>query len=242
MSNSLLKNLNIYWVIVTSIACWFLFIHSPPILVKKKVLYDPPFLAHLFGAYGIYIACIFNTMVTPTTFDGEGRKYHVIVGRIGMVAGIVGVILGFFCTWWPTREWNGLGFAIGISIGGLSQAFFQLRGYRAIRKYKSIKAKILEEGDDTSNLDTLTQEKNEALYTHIESMIGVFLPACTIPALMRVADAVSFGGIMLPIGILFLISSTKPYSSIFQKRMQSSQGGNATDVPLISESKDNQYT
>ena len=98
---SLLKNINIYWLGATILAIWFLFIHSPPILIERKVLHDLPFLTHLIGAYSLYLACIFNTLFTPSTLNGKSRYLHVYMGRLSLIAGMIGFMYGLFCSWWP---------------------------------------------------------------------------------------------------------------------------------------------
>ena len=38
-------------------------------------------------ALGISLACIHNSLLTPSLFDGQARPFHVYVGRVGMLAG-----------------------------------------------------------------------------------------------------------------------------------------------------------
>lgn len=90
-----MKMLNIYWILTTSLLVWFLFIHSPPYLskrVREIESYNVPFILHLFGAYVISLACISNSLFTPSTMGGKSKPYHILVGRIGMVGGIIAFI------------------------------------------------------------------------------------------------------------------------------------------------------
>merc|ERR1712038_2176772 len=130
----------------TALAVWFLFIYSPPKLKEShgKVFFeDHPFALHLVGAYIIYLACIHNTIMTPSCLDGKARPYHVYVGRIGLIAGFVGFGFGAYCAWSPQRAIKpSRGFAIGITIGGVFQILGQVAGYLSIRKYKALKQRV----------------------------------------------------------------------------------------------------
>ena len=235
---SLLKNINIYWLGATILAIWFLFIHSPPILIERQVFHDLPFLTHLIGAYSLYLACIFNTLFTPSTLNGKSRYLHVYMGRLSLIAGMIGFMYGLFCSWWPWRETPDIGFAIGVSFGGLFQVVFQIRGYLAIRKYKELQAQ-LERSGENNDRETLIAEKNRALEIHIRSMLGVFLAACGIPAIMRLLGLFSWGGALLPVMIGLVIYCISPYSNIFMERIEPLTGGS---VPLLIERKSTQYT
>lgn len=221
-STNLSKNAHVYWVATSAIAIWFLFIHSPPILIERRVFHDPPFLFHLIGAYTIYLACMFNTLFTPSMLDGKARPLHVFVGRVGMVAGVLGFIGGLYCSWWPSRNMD-KGFAIGVTIGGSFQVFFQLKGYRAIKNYKRLKVQIEEMMITETNgpdLADLTLQKDKALEIHIFSMIGVFLPACSIPATIRIVDMIPNPnlGVISLVGIITLLNlGVEPFAKKYIK-------------------------
>lgn len=222
MIQSLTKNISIYWIICTALAIWFLFAHSPPALRNRLV--DAPFAIHLAGAYAIYLACIHNTLITPSCFNGNARKYHIWVGRIGMIAGLISFAFGIFCAWYPHRENKPpRGFSIGISIGGVGQIVLQVGGYLLIRKYQEI-GRILEtmnneESVTTSTInevrsssvakdtwqkstpscnedqvDKLKEARKEALIGHVICMVILFATACGSPALMRFLSAVDMPG------------------------------------------------
>lgn len=211
-SSSSLKNLNIYWFIGTTLGIWLLFIHSPPILRDRKVLYwdsaehtlqtnDLLFLLHLVGVYTIYIVCMFNTLFTPsttTTFLWSNairfRTMHIIMGRIGMVAGYIGFIIGSYLAWWRVTE--SMGFSVGITLGGIIQVYLQIRGHAAIRRYQRLKAETnalmgLQETKERYQSSVLEVEMKDALQEHITCMVALFLLACGIPAAVRVSDALA---------------------------------------------------
>lgn len=215
------KNLNVYWVVASSVAIWFLFIHAPPLLISRKVFQDAAMSTHMAGAYTIYLACVFNTMLTPSTLHGNARPWHVWVGRIGMVAGIISFILGLYCAWWPYREIiPPLGFSIGITFGGIMQILSQKNGYRAICKFKRLKLEVEEMergGKKGEELETLKDEKEVALRSHIYNMVALFVAACGIPAGIRIADMLP--EIMGPLRVGGVIALTqwaiKPYGDTF---------------------------
>jgi peptidoglycan biosynthesis protein MviN/MurJ (putative lipid II flippase) len=57
-----------------------------------------------------------------------------------MVSGLVSFGLGAYCAWWPYRETRPpIGFAIGITFGGIAQVIAQRSGYNAIMAIQCIK-------------------------------------------------------------------------------------------------------
>lgn len=166
------KNIRVYWIGATVLACWFLFVHAPPFLVRRQVWKDFPLLTHLVCAYSIYLACILNTVFTPTVVPAA---VHTWIGRAGMVAGIVSFVLGFYCTWLRPEHKPDLGFAVGITAGGMGQLYAQYAGYRAIRRYKR------------QDLDP--DERRKALREHVFNMVTLFVAACGIPAGIRFAES-----------------------------------------------------
>lgn len=141
-----LKTFNIYWVLSTLLLVWFLLIHSPIYLYKRMKVsddtYDIPFIIHLLGSYTICFSCICNSLCTPSI----NRTYHIWIGRIGMIGGIVGFTFGFYCSWYPYRRGPlpPRSFAIPITIGGCLQLYLQYNGYRSIRRYQLITKQIEE--------------------------------------------------------------------------------------------------
>ena len=184
---------SIYWLFAVTLAIWFLFIHSPPIILERHGFSDFPFAAHLFGAYSIYIACIINTLITPSKFGGKAYRWHVWIGRVGMVSGLISFVFGVYCAWWPYRiNRPPIGSSIGITIGGVGQIVAQFIGYTAIRKYKALKIQVKEMEDCNLHgeaLDSLKQQKDSALRYHVFSMVGLFTGACGVPAGMRLIDS-----------------------------------------------------
>ena len=220
---TLLKNVSIYWIFASSIAIWFLFVHSPTFIIRRKVYNDWPLATHMIGAYTIYLACIVNTLFTPSTLGGKARPWHVWIGRIAMISGLVSFGLGLYCAWWPYRPITPpMGFSLGITIGGIAQIFTQRSGYLAIKRFNALKAKVNDmerskkQGDE---LEELKKQKESALRTHIYNMVALFVAACGIPAGMRIADMLpeKFGIVRLIGVIVGFQLIAKPFGDTYIK-------------------------
>ncbi|KAL7563757.1 hypothetical protein ACA910_020442 [Epithemia clementina (nom. ined.)] len=192
------KSLNIYWLATSGLAVWFLFVHTPPILIRNKVFQQDPLLVlHILGAGGIYVACIHNALLTPSTFQGRSLPWHIWVGRAGMILGVIGVATGAILTW--TRiDRLGLSFGIPITIGGIFQLGSQWRGYHFIQLYRQAKVEELKctymmmDGalQEQQKQIELQEKQKTYLSYHISYMIGVFVIACGVPAVFRVLENV----------------------------------------------------
>jgi len=180
---SCLKNLNIYWFAATSLFLWFFFIHAPPVLIKEHALQRPVLSLHLCGAFGISVACIHNCLLTPSLFDGQARPFHVYMGRFGLLAGLVSFCNGAYVAWFQQED---IGFATGITIGGLLQLNASRLGYAAIQRYQQLKKKLEDVQEDSDEFRTLSEQKDVALKEHISQMLVVFIFGCLIPASIRI--------------------------------------------------------
>ena len=224
------KNLTIYWALASSIAIWFLFIHAPEFVIRRKVYADFPLGTHLIGAYSIYLACIFNTLFTPSTLNGEARPWHIWIGRVGMVSGLLSFGFGLFCAWWPYRPIRPpLGFSIGITIGGIAQIATQRAGYRAIQRFYVLKAKLteLEEAKAASEeIEELKKQKESALRAHVYNMVTLFVAACGIPAGLRIAEVLPNSmGAVREIGVIaFLLFMCRPFGDSYFKSTKNGEG------------------
>jgi hypothetical protein len=206
---------SIYWFFAAALAIWFLFIHSPPILLERHAFSDFPFVAHLLGAYSIYIACIVNTLITPSTYHGKGHRWHVRIGRVGMGFGLISFVFGVYCTWWPYRTNRPpLGFSIGITIGGILQIAAQYIGYTAIKTYQALKVQVNEMEKCNLHgeaLDTLKHQMDSALRNHVYCMVSLFVAACGVPAGMRLVDSYVPENLQtLPLTFVILLFATIP--------------------------------
>jgi hypothetical protein len=237
------KNLNIFWAGYTALAVWFLFIHAPPIMMARGILHDGPFAYHLLGAYTINIACIVNTMLTPSSLNGKARRSHVIVGRIGMIAGVLGFVFGCVCSWWPTRDRPPIAFSIGVTIGGAFQVLYQFLGYRAIRKYQALKQQIIEiqttgSDDPDANLEELKNNRDDALASHISNMIALFVLGCSSPGMLRLLMLSRLLPPMIALigGIALNILVVRPYANVYINRMKPrpADAPAAQEEPLLS--------
>lgn len=185
------KNLSLYWAGSAVLCVWFLFVHSPPFLVERRVLTtDAPLATHLAGAYTIYLSCLVNSLFTPSTRPGS--VLHVWLGRVGMVSGLLSFVMGFYCAWLRPVV-PPLGFSVGITVGGVAQIVAQVAGYRAIRRYGRYSRELeamSESGPATPEKDAqrsdLQMKRDASLRTHIYNMVALFAVACGAPALLRV--------------------------------------------------------
>ena len=226
------KNLTLYWALASSIAIWFLFIHAPEFIIRRKAYADFPLATHLIGAYSIYLACMFNTLLTPSTLNGKARLWHVWIGRAGMVSGLTSFGFGLYCAWWPYRPIRPpLGFSIGITIGGIAQIATQRAGYRAIKRFQVLKAKLkeAEEGKaGNEEMEELKTQQNLALRKHVYNMVTLFVSACGIPAGLRMAEMLpNHLGFVREIGVVVcLLLMSKPFGdSYFKSSKQETKRG-----------------
>ena len=150
----------------------------------------------------IYIACVFNTIITPS----RSKSLHTWVGRAGLILGVWGFGWGAWLSWGrPNVDKT---FAISITIGGVIQLICEAMGYDAIRKYKAIGEQLKSMPPNTSPdvVAELEAKRKGHLMTHVGYMLGLFVQACSIPAIIRLTD---FGGLpllLLAIGGLNVIN------------------------------------
>lgn len=193
---------NIPWVIATSLCVWFLFIHAP-IAISSADFFKPRlFWIHMVGVSSIYLVCAHNTLLTPSTFGGRSKPFHVWAGRIGLLLGVVGFYSGFVLTWFAMDWRTNMGFSIGITCGGICQMHAQFVGYFAIKKYQAIKAQVLAATTSSNSSTTasttttmsqdelwkLQDEQDQQLEIHVTSMVTLFVLACGIPGLIRLIE------------------------------------------------------
>lgn len=222
---------NASWVVATVLCVWFLFIHAPFVLIAKAQI-EPLLCVHLFGAYSVYLTCVHNTLLTPSTFDGAARQFHIWIGRAGLSLGVVGFITGFILTWVILDASSNLGFSIGITYGGLAQMQVQYTGYRAITRFQKIKAQIeASEYNTQQELDTLQEQQDNHLSDHILCMINLFVLACGIPALIRVVDAIGYGWLPILLVSLYFLSyyMAKPFVEKMKKKREEERNRSLVD-------------
>lgn len=219
---------SLYWVAPTALGVWFLFIHSPPLLIHRDVLGDPLFLAHLIGVYALYLACMNNSLLTPKLSECI-RLLHIWAGRFGLICGVVGFLSGLVLTWTRVGS-DDLGFSIFISIGGVIQMGAEYKGYHAIKKYQELKKQVgLMTGNELFTLESLVElqvAKDKSVKDHIAYMVVLFVMACGIPAIIRVLDAGGLGDDLLPIFVAmgFMNILTLAYTRKLQSQVGPKSG------------------
>lgn len=239
------KNINLPWFAATGLAVWFLFVHTPPFWIHRKLITRDVILAiHIVAASTIYLSCAHNCMFTPSfinSFGKSSKTMHVWVGRIGMVAGIISFSLGAFLAWsrlgLDTVGGTTLAFALPITIGGIAQLSAQYYGYSAIRRYKSLgydislKQRQIDEKEtfvsdeqkiclmEEINIMKVSQQK--ALRNHIGNMISLFVSACGIPAGIRLAEVMTGGkdGVATIFAIVSVIVALSVLASRYMNMM-----------------------
>lgn len=192
--------LNISWALSAVLCFWFLFLHAPVFLFRKDHI-EPLLYAHLVGVYAVYLACVHNAIITPSLFGGAAKPFHVWGGRIGLVLGVIGFVLGFYLTWFVYDPMEDSTFSIAITIGGLSQMQAEFCGYRSIQRYKATKLLIEQGGYDSGDggtrekLFALEDELDRHLTDHVKWMLNLFVMACGIPAIIRLAEMIGTASI-----------------------------------------------
>jgi hypothetical protein len=230
--SGLAKNFNVYWVVATSLAFWFLGVHAPIFWMQRQLMRRDVWLAvHIVAAGTVYAACAHNCLLTPSVLlwrDGSTtwtcRGLHTWMGRLGLLAGTLSFVVGAFLAW-SRLGYTGVGgttlaFSLPITIGGIAQLQAQYNGYMAIRRYQRLKDEIalklstLEpistnetKTRHTQEIQDLAIQQRKALRLHIGNMISLFAAACGIPAGIRLAELITGGrdGISTVLAILAAI-------------------------------------
>ena len=189
-------NVNVYWVLGTLLAVWFLCVEGPMRIHADVDTVDVSFVMHLVGAYVTFLICIANMFHTPS-HGPTYRTVHVTLGQVLLCAGVFHFAFGLYCAW-ADRPGRNIprALAIGLTVGGIMQTLTSFLGYAFILAYRA--------AADDSWL------KPWWLRAHIACMAGVFLPACGTPAAMRIMPYLGQPmtlGLALFIPILTLMAS-----------------------------------
>lgn len=184
------------WIVATAVCVWFLFRYAPRFLSAKKNGISTLLSLHLVGVYSVYLACVHNTVLTPSTLGGYAKPLHVWVGRFGLLFGIVGAATGFYLAWFVYE--GDSTFAVGVTIGGVSQLFCEYHGYLAVRRYQAVSAEIAAASNETPTKE-LRDARDEHLVAHVDNMIGLFVLACGIPGVIRLAEVLGGNNWLFPL-------------------------------------------
>jgi hypothetical protein len=241
------KNFNLYWVAATSLAIWLFAVHTPVFWLQRQLWRRDAWLAvHIVGAGTVYFACAHNCRVTPSVFSWSwrgmtwtSRWMHIWMGRLGLVAGTIGFAIGAVLAWSRLgHAGTDLSFVVPITIGGIGQMWAQYYGYVAIRRFQSLKREIADKcASHVRQEATCTREQNElheqeiqalqveqreALRSHIENMISLFVFACGIPASVRIGALLSGAkdGVATTIAILAVIGVLNVLGYWYIKKME----------------------
>ncbi len=158
-------------------------------------------------------------MLIPSALNGAAKPFHIWMGRVGLILGVVGFVTGFILVWFVYDYSQNWGFSIGITYGGFAQMQLEFVGWKSIKKFQMIKAQISAGAfRDEDELELLKDEQDAQMTTHIQSMIRLFVLACGIPALLRICDIVGYG--YLPIFFVIVKSLTYFMTHQFIKRIE----------------------
>lgn len=244
-SSYLGKNLSPFWVVLTMLGIWFLFIITPLRLAERgDVGQNTPLILHLVSIYTLYLVCINNTLMTPsTTFDFGGkqsaRPFHIYIGRAGMIGGIASTISGLYLTWFARASPIS---AISRTVAEMVLSTIQIVGYIAIKRYQTLKQEIAkiqnneEEAEENAtgnsrnddatstacgvgHLEQLEVKCIAALRVHIVCMIGIFVVPCSGAAFLRLIFELGIQLHALPLGITFVLVVWSSYSCLFLSRL-----------------------
>lgn len=47
--------------------------------------------------HSVYLVCVHNTLLTPSTFKGAARPFHIWIGRVGLLLGVLGFVILVLC-------------------------------------------------------------------------------------------------------------------------------------------------
>lgn len=206
MPTELPKSLNVFWTVSAALSLWLLIIHAPPVLVRRDAIRNPAFVWHMIGIYSVSLGCIINALVTPSVWGGRGKAWHIWSGRWAMIGGVVGASSGAWLAW-HELQYLPLGFVIWISAIGVVQLYAQVKGYNAIREFRTIKEQLaLAEvaGESEVVLNKLRDEQRRLLNIHIHYMILLFVVACGFPAGLRLGEVIGQARAGLSVIVIYL--------------------------------------
>ena len=138
-------------------ATWFGYF-APTVLLRQATI-SPAFRVHLACSGCTTLACVWNLWRTPSV-GPLARRVHRVLGRVASVTSIVGTVCGYIAAW--TDEGVPRGTAIGLSIVGVLQFFYTIKGMRAIRQAKYATG----------------ISKKQLIERHQEAMIELFYGCC----------------------------------------------------------------
>jgi len=202
--------MNVYWIICVLLAAWFLFVHTPPVLIERDAIGSIRFMLHLFGVVAVYGGSLFNTLMTPSSLNGKARPYHIWVGRVALIGGVLCFCAGFSLSWFPLGVLP-VWFAAFITSVGCIQLYAEFVGFRSIQRFQRLRQQIEEMESsqgvaiDTEDMKRLTEDKNAALQSHIFHMVMLLVIGCGFPALLRLAYY--FGSFRIALGVLVLYTT-----------------------------------
>lgn len=201
----------VYWIGAVSLLAWFFFVHSPPIVLKS--FHRPLFNTHIVGVGWLCLACIHNTLITPSI----RRDQHAVIGTSGLYFGAAGYVSGMVLA---IQSFSiDPVFAIAISTGGTISGFAAITGYRDIQKYKKIEAELKSTSStlSTQQRSALNKESSKYLKSHIQSMLGLFIMGCLLPAAIRVVEESQKEGLYIAVAVIGFNMIAHHYSTMYQR-------------------------
>jgi hypothetical protein len=138
-------NWTFYWSAGTIISLWFCLGLGFPYLINfPHTGKNPIAFIHVIFSMVITAICVWNIFHTPS----HGPTYkllHIWLGRIALFISAIAVFFGFLSVWYllyvpgGQLKGGGLGFGIGISIGGTAHVISVIVGFHYIRQYRMLK-------------------------------------------------------------------------------------------------------
>lgn len=151
--------------------------NTPLFNAWKRQHFGPFMWIHLIGVCIISFVCLWNIFHTPS----HGPRYKVIhrwLGRIGMVASLIGASFGLLTAWF--ERFTDYGGAIGLSVLGIYQSVYTYYTYTNIRN--AIKKR---ESHGQFPTEEQKQEEMDLIDKHKQAAMGLWV-CCLAPAWFRI--------------------------------------------------------
>ncbi len=151
--------------------------NTPLFNAWKNQHFGPFMWIHFIGSCIISFVCLWNIFHTPS----HGPRYkiaHRMMGRIGLIASLIGATFGLLTTWF--ERFSDYGTSIGLSVLAFYQLLFTYKTFKNIRV--AIKKRDLN-GEFPTNEQK--QEVIDLVEEHKKAAMGLWV-CCLAPAWFRI--------------------------------------------------------